>query len=283
MPGPGITVERVYRFVLSRRWLGLAVVVAVLATLCVQLGRWQLSKLEDRKATNVTTAANMDAPPVPWTQVMQSGRAPAAEDLYRRVQVTGTYDPSEQATVKYQTRDQGPGVDVVTPLVTADGTAVLVDRGWLGTDNTPDQVDVPLPPTGTVTVTGWLLADSGADRSATTPTDGQVRAVSSEGFASELSYPVAGGHLALLDQTPPSAVELAPPVPPDLGQGPHFFYGLQWFFFGLLAVVGWFWFAWAEAHPRPARRTRSDEDDDHDDHPSAPARAPMQATSTPRS
>lgn len=276
---------------LSRRWLGLAVVVALLAVLGVRLGLWQLSKSENRKATNAITAANLDAPPVPWTEVMRPGRAPAPDDSYRRVQVTGTYDTSEQATVKYQTRDQGPGVDVVTPLVTADGTAVLVDRGWLGTDNTPDQVDVPLPPTGTVTVTGWLLADSGADRDATTPTDGQVRAVSSAGFAPELSYPVAGGHLALLEQTPPSAVELAPPEAPDLGQGPHFFYGLQWFFFGLLAVVGWFWFAWAEAHPRPARRTRSDEDDpgdpgdtdDHDDHPSAPDRAPMQATSTPRS
>ena len=33
---------------------------------------------------------------------------------------------------------------------------------------------------------------------------------------------------------------------PDLGNGPHFFYGLQWWFFGLLAVFGFFYLAYDE-------------------------------------
>jgi cytochrome oxidase assembly protein ShyY1 len=33
----------------------------------------------------------------------------------------------------YQTRGGRAGVDGVTPLVTVDGAAVLVDRGWLAT------------------------------------------------------------------------------------------------------------------------------------------------------
>ena len=33
---------------------------------------------------------------------------------------------------------------------------------------------------------------------------------------------------------------------PDLGNGPHFFYGLQWWFFGLLAVFGFGYLAWDE-------------------------------------
>lgn len=245
---------------LSRRWLGFAVAVAALALLCGRLGLWQLHKLADRKATNAITEINLDAAPVSWSDVMTPAAAPATQDLWRRVQVTGTYDTSEQATVKYQTRDAGPGVDVVTPLLTDDGTAVLVDRGWLATANSPDQVDVPPPSTGTVTVTGWLRADSDADPDAITPTDGQVRAISSGGFAPGLPYPVTGGWLALLEQAPPAAAELARPLPPDLGQGPHLFYGLQWFFFAALAAFGWFYFAWIEAHPRPPRRTRSAED-----------------------
>lgn len=277
----GTTVDSVYRFVLSRRWLGLAVVVVALAVLSGRLGVWQLHKLETRKATNVVTATNLDAPPVPAAEVMAPDGAPATADLWRRVQATGTYDTSEQVTVKYQTRDAGPGVDVITPLVTADGTAVLVNRGWLGTDNTPDQVDVPAPPTGTVTVTGWLQADSEADADATTPTDGQVRAISSGGLAPGLPYPVAGGYLTLLEQSPPAAQQLAPPVPPDLGQGPHFFYGLQWFFFGALALFGWFYFAWTEAHPRLRRRTSSDEDDEADE--DAPLEVPVQTTAARRS
>ena len=33
---------------------------------------------------------------------------------------------------------------------------------------------------------------------------------------------------------------------PDLGNGPHFFYGLQWWFFGVLAVFGFFYLAYDE-------------------------------------
>jgi cytochrome oxidase assembly protein ShyY1 len=139
---------------------------------------------------------------------------------------------------------------------------VLVDRGWLATDNTDTEFDVPAPPSGSVTVTGWLQPDSGAEAAATTPTDGQVRAISSAGFAPELPYSVTGGHLLLLEEIPAPSVPLAAPEPPDLGQGPHFFYGLQWFFFAALAVVGYVWFAWLEVHPRGPRRTTSDEDDD---------------------
>ena len=47
--------------------------------------------------------------------------------------------------VRYRTRDGTAGVDVVVPLVTADGTALLVDRGWLQTDPAAAGGDVPAP------------------------------------------------------------------------------------------------------------------------------------------
>ena len=40
---------------------------------------------------------------------------------------------------------------------------------------------------------------------------------------------------------------------PDLGNGPHFFYGLQWWFFGLLAVFGFFYLAYDEWTRRGAQ------------------------------
>ena len=39
---------------------------------------------------------------------------------------------------------------------------------------------------------------------------------------------------------------LVPAELPDLGNGPHFFYGLQWWFFGLLAVFGFVYLAYDE-------------------------------------
>lgn len=84
-----------YRFLLSARWLGFAAAVALLAVVSVRLGLWQWAKLDERTATNEVTKANLDAPPVTWPKVMAPGQQPSGADLWRRVQVTGTYDTTE--------------------------------------------------------------------------------------------------------------------------------------------------------------------------------------------
>ncbi|WP_246087087.1 hypothetical protein [Nocardioides humi] len=38
---------------------------------------------------------------------------------------------------------------------------------------------------------------------------------------------------------------------PELGEGPHFFYGLQWWFFGVLAIGGFAYLAWDERRLGP--------------------------------
>jgi len=101
-----------------------------------------------------------------------------------------------------------------------------------------------------VSVMGWLRQNNGAGGQASRPVDGQVRAISSEGFAKSVPYGLSDGYLNLRTQDPAAKDALALEPKPELGQGPHFFYALQWWFFALLATVGWFWFAWAEAKER---------------------------------
>jgi cytochrome oxidase assembly protein ShyY1 len=159
------------------------------------------------------------------------------------------------------TRDGAPGVDVVTPLVLPDGTAVLVDRGWMPTDNTGARPDsIAAPPSGAVTVTGWLRPNNGAGRDAVRPNDGQVRAISSAGLSSFVGRELRDGFLNLRSQSPKAAGSLQLEPKPDLGQGPHFFYALQWWFFALLAVSGYVYFAVVEQRERrqaQAKETRS--------------------------
>lgn len=240
-----------YRFLLSRRWAGFAVFVVVLATICVWLGNWQFSRLDDRQVDNVLAERHLAQDPVPLTDFTAASEARALDDEWTRVTATGRYDVGNEFVVKYQTRDLGPGVNVVTPLILDSGDAVLVDRGWLRTENNNDAVeDIPAPPTGTVEIEGWVRLNSTAKDSAITPTEGTVRAISSAGAAGSVPHDLFDGYLNLRDQSPASAEPLVPEPDPDLGQGPHFFYGLQWFFFGLLALFGLFFFARAEAKER---------------------------------
>ncbi len=58
----------------------------------------------------------------------------------------------------------------------------------------------------------------------------------------------------LLTETPEAGTPLVPADPPDLSNGPHFFYALQWWSFGLLAMFGFGYLAWEEATGRAELR-----------------------------
>lgn len=234
------------RFLLTPRWIGFFLAVAALAAVCVFMGDWQWDKREARHESNERVERHLAADAVPLDDVVAPGSTVTDEQEWTRVTVRGRYDPSGQVTVKFATRDGRPGADVVTPLLLPDGSAVLVDRGWVPTANTSAApTDVPPPPAGEVTAEGWLRPDSGADDSAVVPVDSQVRAVSSDALGEALPYPVRSGYLDLREQTGGTGDLELEPVP-DLGGGPHFFYGLQWWFFAALAVGGFVWFARTE-------------------------------------
>lgn len=231
------------RFLFSPRWLGLLAFVVLFGALTFRLGLWQWHKLEHRIDRNAVVKQHYKADPRPLDDVVARGEeVDGRTQEWTNVVVTGTYDPSAAASVKFTTRDGAPGVDVVVPLVLDDGTAVLVDRGWMQSDNTGQAPELPDPPTGEVTVVGWLRPNNGAGGQAVRVHDGQIRAISSDGFDESVDYPLRDGYLNLRTETPEAGTELQREPDPDLGQGPHFFYALQWWFFGLLGVVGFGWF-----------------------------------------
>jgi len=236
---------RSLRFLVSRRWIVFFVVVVVLAYATWWLGRWQFHRLADRQQDNAVVERNEGAAPVAVGDVLAPGREVDPVDEWRVVTATGTYVADETVIVRYRTREGSSGVDVVVPLQPDDGPAVLVDRGWLATDNSgarPD--DVPAPPTGTVTVTGRVRVDATGDSASVA--DRSTRAISSERIGAAIGRDVYSGFLDLRSEDPAPDTPLMQAELPDLGNGPHFFYGLQWWFFGLLAMFGFCYLAYDE-------------------------------------
>ncbi len=249
---------RSLRFLVSRRWIAFFLVVVVLAYATWWLGEWQFGRLEDRKRDNAVVERNEAAAPAEVDDVLAPGRAVDPDDEWRLVTATGTYVPEETVIVRYRTRDGSSGVDVVVPLQTEGGPALLVDRGWLATANSGAQPDdVPAPPPGEVTDHG--LRARGRDRrlrAGLRPLD----AVDLQ--RADRSRPSTARSTAASSTSPsedPAPTEpLAKAELPDLGNGPHFFYGLQWWFFGLLAVFGFCYLAydeWRGPRSRSRRQT----------------------------
>ncbi|HEX5089447.1 MAG TPA: SURF1 family protein [Nocardioides sp.] len=247
-----------FRFLLSRRWILFALVVVVLVYATWWLGGWQFRRLHDRKADNQIISTNEHRPVAPVGEVLAPGRDASAQDEWRLVSATGTYDASQTVVIRYRTRDGAQGVDVVVPLVTADGTALLVDRGWVETDPSgANRSDIPDPPTGEVDVTGYVRQNGTGD--STRVSDLSARSISSEAIGPAIGHPVYGGFVALKSEDPAPDTMLAPVELPELDNGPHFFYGLQWWFFGLLAIFGFFYLAYDEWRngPRGERPVRN--------------------------
>ena len=85
---------------------------------------------------------------------------------------------------------------------------------------------------------GVLVPDEG-DGSVTPDASGVVRTLDVAGIASTLPYDVAPQPLQLAEQKPPQPGDLPVPVAlPELSEGPHLSYALQWFLFAAVAIVG---------------------------------------------
>ncbi|MET8523242.1 SURF1 family protein [Nocardioides sp. NPDC004968] len=251
-----------FRFLLSRRWAGFTVFVLILAYGTWWLGQWQFDRLEDRKASNQIVRVNEDAEPAPVSDVLAPGQKVAEKDEWRRVTATGTYAVDDTIIWRYRTPDDAKGVDIVVPLVLADGSAVLVDRGWLQTKSQDEFEDLPAPPSGEVTITGWVRADGTGDSTDVAQVDGYhaTRALSSTQVAQVVDEPLLTGWLHLDTESPEPATQLRQADLPELDNGPHFFYGLQWWFFGVLAIAGFFYLMYDER--RTQRQDHPAQDDD---------------------
>jgi len=120
---------RIVRTLLRPRWIVGHVVAVVFVIAFVMLGFWQLRRLDEKRTFNHAVTVALEAAPVPIADAPAGG--------YTRVMATGTYDPSVEA-LTLRSLDGTSGYHVLTPLVLADGAAVLVDRS-------NGQVKLPLP------------------------------------------------------------------------------------------------------------------------------------------
>jgi cytochrome oxidase assembly protein ShyY1 len=237
------------------------IAVVILATICVLLGRWQLGRLEERRAHNALVSANATAPARPVADVLAVDQPPRAQDEWSRVIVRGTYDARHQILVRYRQLDGEPGFNVLTPLLQSDRTAVLVNRGWIARSSAGGEpATPPPPPRGEVEVVGRVRLSEPADPGEGRPRDGQVRVIAVDQIAAILPYPVLDGYVELVTERPegPNPDTQPRPVPaPELSEGPHLAYAIQWFIFAAIAIGGLGYLARDEAHGRrPSSRHR---------------------------
>jgi cytochrome oxidase assembly protein ShyY1 len=246
------------RFLLRPGWLAFIGVVCAFVVLCYTLlAPWQFDREAERDAQNRAIAAADATQAVPFAELVPPGQGVAGDDIWRRVDLTGTYERDAEALVRLRVVDGAPAYEVLTPLRLADGRLVVVNRGSVPAGDGGVVPAYAPAPSGRVTVEGRLRLDENDPQGRPPLIEGgtrQIYAADSRALAGATGTSPLGGVVSLEEG---QAGVLTPiPIAPPGGGAPfsNFSYALQWLTFGVVALVALGIFIRLEMLQRRGRR-----------------------------
>ena len=258
-----------YRFLLRPRWLAFHLLVVTAIVVMINLGFWQLRRLDERPQFNALIEARYDEPPVPIDELLTPGVDP--DDVsWRPVLIEGTYLEDQSLLVVNRSQNGRAGVNAVAPLELDDGSILLVNRGFV-----PLTFDVPPRPSGEIEATARVR--TGETRrlgQLSDPADGaldEVQRIDLDRLDGQFDGRLAPVYVDLIESSPAEAEGFPEPViAPDLSEGNHLSYAVQWFVFAIAVAVGW-----VLAVRRSIATRRADERESEHDYEPEPDPAPV--------
>ena len=237
------------------------VAVLIVAAVCVRLGIWQLSRLNEKRARNDALIARSEQPSVR----INAFSTDTAELIFRRADALGRYDDARSIVLPGRAFQGTPGVHLLTPLRLEGGPAVLVLRGFVPSADAATIDAAAFADTAAIHADGVLLpfpneTNSIAPRGAVAA-DSFRRVwytIDAEALRAQFPYELLPFLLQLRPEVrtdrSPRSYPLRLPVPaPD--EGPHLGYAVQWFSFAGIALIGWM----VLLLRRPSGRAREDD------------------------
>jgi surfeit locus 1 family protein len=238
------------------------------------LGTWQIFRLQWKLALIERVDQRVHAAPVPAPAIPQWPALNAESDEYRRVRLSGVYLPAS-TTQTLASLDRGIGYWVMTPLCTADGGIVMVNRGFIPAGSggwSPQPAPAVAPANAcaaaargggaTVTVTGLLrLSETGGRLRANEPVRNYWYTRDVQAIAKARGLPAVAPYF--VDADAASAAAGGGPAPGAEVQpvggltvisfvNNHLVYAVTWFALALMIAGGTVWVV------RDARKGRPD-------------------------
>ena len=211
-----------------------SLIALLLVIFCLWGSQWQYHRGVDRHARNAVIEERIAQSPIELASVTGT----LADYEWQPVSTSGSFNKEKQILLRNRYNDGKYGYEVLTLFTSREKKNFWVDRGWVqaGATATTPPVLTPLPE-GEVTINGRLRLDSSLPRGSFFALPGK-----GEGLVSELNaQSQLNTEKFYIDLLSGSQASLTPEVPaqlPELSDGPHMAYALQWIFFGGLVIYG---------------------------------------------
>jgi hypothetical protein len=222
-------------------WLGWLTLVLVFTTACVFLSKWQFDRQAEVVATNSRIASSYAAEPRVLEEILAIDQTWNSALEFRSVLVSGQYIPDQSYLVRNRPYNAYPGFLQLVAFQTDGGSVIWVERGWLPTGSKSDSPDeVPAVDSTHRQLTLRLRPSEPAlDRTAP---PGQLSSINLESASSELVetdiFTQAYGRLISEYPELPTGQKIGKP---ELSEGNHLSYAMQWILFGLMAIGAVLW------------------------------------------
>lgn len=215
------------------RWIALTAFLIIMIYLFIRLSDWQFDRYNTRIQNNEITTKALSSEPVNLTDLSQVSEL---KD-WQKVSIKGEFINSDAKLLRRQYLESSLGFWVITPLKLDNDQVILVNRGWIPiAKSSTSQQGIPSSPQGDVTIIGYVqtLKDNRSE-----PEDlplNQINYLNSNNFSSQ---PLSTNFLQLASMSPMDNQVAIIPLP-ELSNGPHFSYAIQWILFALMLPIGWY-------------------------------------------
>ena len=211
-----------------------SLVALALIALCLIAAQWQYHRGVDRHARNSMIEENIAAPIIS----LEKAASKLSKNEWRTVNAKGVFDASQTILLRNRYFEGKYGFEFLTLFTSSNGEKFWVDRGWIvaGKDAVTAPA-IPATPSGTVEITGRMRLDTSLPRGSFFALPASGSGLISK-WNAQNEVVTEGYYLDLLNG---STAELTPNVTaqlPELSDGPHMAYALQWVFFAGLVGYG---------------------------------------------
>ena len=213
-----------------------SLIALALIVLCFIAAQWQYNRGVDRHQRNFLIEENIAAPKIS----LENAASDLTKNEWRTVTTQGVFDASQTILLRNRYFEGKYGFEFLTLFTNSQGEKFWVDRGWIvaGKDALTAPV-IPNTPAGNVEITGRLRLDTSLPRGSFFALPASGSGLISK-WNAQNEVVTEGFYLDLLNG---STTELTPKVSaqlPELSDGPHMAYALQWVFFAGLVGYGRF-------------------------------------------